>query len=142
MATKAELRATYLADGWKIESPADWRRVSREGAPGPVIYDVGIFTPAPNGVYRTAQVYVTDDGGAGESAEARGALVVAAATFDAELRTYLDTLEGDAKIFAIAVTQSLSSDTVAEVKAYLESGTTATYVVKQRAGEFSFKVLT
>ena len=142
MATKAELRATYLADGWKIESPADWRRVSREGAPGPVIYDVGIFTPAPNGVYRTAQVYVTDDGGAGESAEARGALVVAEATFDAELRTYLDTLEGNSSIFAISVTQSFSTDKVAEVKAYLEDSSTATYVVKQRADTFSFKALT
>ena len=142
MATKAELRAAYIADGWQVAAVVDWARMSAVGAVGPVIYDVPVFTPGANGVYKTAQVYVTDDGGAGEEAEARGAMVVAGATFDAELRTYLDTLEGNSSIFAISVAQSFSSDLVAEVKAYLETGATATYVVKQRADTFSFKALT
>ena len=142
MATKAELRATYLADGWKVEPLDKWQRVSKEGAPGPVIYDVGIFTPAPNGVYKTAQVYVTDDGGSGEAAEPRGALVVEGITFDAALRTYLDTLEKAGPVFAVSVSQSFTQDELAEVKVYLEDGATVIYAVKRRADTFSFKALT
>jgi len=142
MATKAELRAAYIADGWTVQPVASW--AVRGLIDNVTWYDVAVFPPGKDSFF-TAQVVVTDDDVAGsESAEARGKLVVVVpdATFDAELRTYLDTLEGNSSIFAISVTQSFSTDKVAEVKAYLEDSSTATYVVKQRADTFSFKALT
>ena len=134
--TKSELRQSYVNEGWEVQPVAQWAKVSE--VEGKAKYDVNAVSP--DNRFGTAQVVVTDDGGASETAVAEGFWKEASSTFDAEVRGYVSSLEGG-PVFAVAVTEVYSGDEIAEAKAYMDDGTVNNYVVKRRSGTFSFKQL-
>lgn len=133
---KSDLRQSYIGAGWEVQPVAQWVKVSEVG--GKTKYDVNAVSP--DNVFGTAQVVVTDDGGASESAVAEGFWKEVSATFDAEVRGYVSSLEGGT-VFAVAVTEVYSGDEIAEAKAYMDDGMVNNYVVKRRSGAFSFTQL-
>ena len=136
MATKAELRQSYIDAGWEVEPVAKWRNAGSVG--NKTKYDVHVFSPENK--KGDAQVVVTDDGGQSESAVAEGFWKDTPSTFDADVREYASGLEGG-QVFAVAITQVFAADEVAEARAYMSDGSTKQYVVKRRSGSFSFKEL-
>lgn len=150
--TKEELRADYISKGWTVDpifitisgpdgdvQQPNWKVVSN--VDGVVKYDVNVISPENR--FGTAQVVVTDDNGAGESAVADGFWVdkVQPITFEGELKTYLETIEASAQVFAVAVTLANTTDEIAECKAYMEDGSVKNYVVKRRNDTFTHKEL-
>lgn len=134
--TKSELRQSYVNEGWEVQPVAQWVKVSE--VEGKAKYDVNAVSP--DNKFGTAQVVVTDDGGAGETAVAEGFWKEASPNFDAEVRSYVSGLEGNG-VFAVAVAQVYAGDEIAEAKAYMDDGTVGEYVVKRRQGAFSFAQL-
>jgi len=153
--TKEELRTEYVNKGWEVQ-PVDvfetrpdpdggtievrtggWNKVS--DIEGKVKYDVNAVSP--DNEFVTAQVVVTDDGGAGETAVALGAWKDRTPDFGGRLRTYLATVEQAAAVFAIAVINQFNADSVAECKAYMADGSVKTYAVKERNDTFDHKEL-
>jgi len=137
--TKDELRTQYVGQGWTVQPTASWIKTS--DVDGKLKYDVNVVSP--DNIFGTAQVIVTGDGTSSEAASAWGMLKAPAATFDQDLRAFLDSKEGGA-VYCIAVTNSKPSDEVATVVTYetVTGGVSAkNYVVKRRAGVFAFQPL-
>jgi hypothetical protein len=135
MATKAELRQSYVSNGWTVQQVADWMLVS--SVEGVVKYDVNVVDPDKER-FITVQVVVTDDGGPSESAEARGRWVDTPSTFDEDLRAYIRSLEGTVpNTFAIVIVESFAADEVAVVRQYMTDGTAIDRVAKRRNDTFS-----
>ena len=130
---KTELRQSVVDQGWTVQQVSDWVLVSQ--VEGVRKYDVNVIDP--DNKFFTAQVIVTDDGGAGETAVASGGLVEQAESFDEAVRDYVSTLEGGG-IFAIAITQTYPQDEVALATVYNDDGSQANFVVKRRTDTFSF----
>lgn len=134
---KSELRQSYVDLGYEVEPVATWDKVSEVGSTSK--YDVNVVSP--NGEFYTAQVIVTDDGQAGEAAEASGRWKSTPARFSEELAAYLRSIENDT-VLAIAVTQEYSLDSVALVEAFIKATPTTvskkTYVVYKRNNTFSY----
>jgi hypothetical protein len=137
MATKAELRDSYIAAGWAVQPVANWLPVSL--VDGRQKYDVQVASPDDE--FATAQVVVDDDGGPSEDARAAGIqwdrLSVG---FPEALRSYIESIEG-AQVFAVSVDQVFEQEEVATVTAYMDDGSQAKYAVKRRNGTFSQKAL-
>ena len=134
MTTKSELRQSFVDQGWVVQPVADWLLVST--VDGIVKYDVNVVSPSPEYRFGTAQVVVTDNGGAAEEATPFGAFSPSEPSFDQAVREYAAGLEG-ATIFAVAITDVFPSDEVALATAYLATGAQAHYVVKRRNGTFT-----
>ena len=147
MATKAQLRDQYIAQGWTVQPVANWLLVS--SVDGLVKYDVQAVSPDRTR-WGAAQVVVTDDGGPAEDADALGFWVdTPDATFASALHTYVRGLEGanvggGVTVFAVRVlTDTISErDEVGEAIAYLSNDTKSRYAVKRRNGAFSQRVTT
>ena len=133
---KSELRQSYVDAGWEVQPVANWILVSQVGSK--VKYDVN--AASPDNSFGTAQVVVIDDGGAGETAVAAGFWADSPVGFGAAVRDYARGLEGGT-VFAVEVTNVNEADEVATAKAYSDIGAVSEYVVKRRAGTFSFKLL-
>jgi hypothetical protein len=134
---KTQLRDDYISNGWEVQPVANWRLVS--SVEGKNKYDINAVSP--DNKFGTAQCVVTDDGGPSEEAIPLGFWVTPETSFNAALRTYLDTLEtGD--VFATAATQVFADAEVAEVNGYKTDGSVAKYCVKRRSGTFSAQLLT
>ena len=129
---KTELRRTYVDAGWAVQQVASWNLVS--DVEGVRKYDANVVSPENK--FFTAQIIVTDDGGANEEAIASGGLVENAETFDQAVRDYGRALEG-AGIFAVTVAQVFSADEVALATVYTPAGAQTNYVVKRRSGTFT-----
>lgn len=144
MATKAELRSSYITAGWDIQ-PLPWQQVSADHLDR-VKYDLDVVDP--DGEFFTAQVVVTDDGGANESAVAKGRLAMAAETFEDAARAWLLTQEtGQPSVFAyrleIVDNKGESAEaTMFEIQPAAhpdpERVTSQRIIVKRRSGTFSF----
>lgn len=143
--TKQELRDYYAGLGWEVPEPtiidsegtrSNWQKVSN--VEGKVKYDVPVVSP--DNKFGTAQVVVTDDGGAGETAVAEGFWKDQPATFNDELRTFLDSKEGG-QVYAIVTNEIFVADEAAEVTAYQGASTVSPkrYIVKKRNDTFDFK---
>lgn len=130
---KEQLRTQYIGEGWGVVPVNQWVLV--ENREGVVLYDVDVVTPT--GTFTTAQVIVTDDGGANEDAKPKGRLEVIK-TFRQAAREFLDSREGG-QIFAIAIVATYEQDEIVEAKAYRTDNTTRLYVVKRRNDTFSFQ---
>lgn len=129
---KEELRDSYIAKGWEVQPVANWLKVSE--VEGKAKYDVNAVSP--DNVFGTAQV-VEQNG----IATAEGFWKDKADSFEGRLRTYLDTIEANASIFAISTKTLSARDSVAVCIAYKEDGTLSEYVVKERDNTFSFNQL-
>jgi hypothetical protein len=138
---KSELRQSFVDDGWTVQAVANWQLVSN--VEGVVKYDANYVSP--DNRFGTAQVIVTNDGVAGETAVASGAFVTPEVTFDAAVRDYVTSLEGvtvaNVVIFAVAVTKTFPQDEIALATAYKADGSQANYVVKRRNGTFTPQAL-
>lgn len=135
---KQELRADYISRGWEVQPVSDWRLVQVNV--GKALYDVNVVNPKDE--FCVAQVVVVNDNGIDETATPKGVWKDATPDFAARLREYLDSIEGAAGVFAIAVANMYASDQVAECLAYKTDGSVTNYVVKERNDTFSFKALT
>jgi len=133
---KAELRQSFVELGWEVEPVASWIKVSK--VQGKAKYDVNVASP--DNVFATAQVIVAADGSAAEIAMPSGSWEAAATTFDEAVRAYASGLEGGA-VFAVAVTDINEADEVGLATAYMNTGSVENYVIKRRAGAFSFNRL-
>lgn len=137
MATKTELRDSYIAAGWAVQPVANWLAVSL--VDGRQKYDVQVASPDDE--FATAQIVVDDDGGPSEDARAVGVqwdkLSVG---FDEALRSFIQSIEG-AQVFAVSVDQTFPEEEVAVATAYMDDGSQAKYAVKRRNGTFSVKAL-
>jgi len=129
---KLELRDSFIAKGWTVEPVVDWRLVSQ--VEDVEKYDVNVVSP--DDTFQTAQVKVI-----GDVATPLGAFKEVPSTFSERLRTFLDTIEVSAGVFAVVVSDTKESDEVATCVAYMEDGSVANYAVKERADTFSFKEL-
>ena len=128
--TKETLRTSYTDLGWEVQPVANWTVVSL--IEGKTKYDVNVVSP--ENVFGTAQV-VEDSSGA----VAEGMWKVDAVdTFKTRLRTFLDTIEVVATVFAVSVTDTKEEDGVATCTVYMEDGSLKNYVIKERTGTFSY----
>lgn len=127
--TKDELRTSYVDLGWEVQPVASWGVVSV--VEGKTKYDVNVVSP--DNKFGTAQI-VEDGTGAVAEGFWKEAVVD---TFTSRLRTYLDTIEDLATVFAVAVTDTKEADSVATCIAYMEDGSAKNYVVKERADVFT-----
>jgi len=140
--TKEELRTQKINEGWSVPQVSQWQLVSADGLE-PKVYDVNNVWNPEQERYVTATVYVKNEGAAQEEATGMNQFRV---EFDEEVRTWLFQKEQNiASVFAIVTTQIYREDEVAIAIAYMEDGngnvTTNRYVVKKRAGTFSFMPL-
>ena len=135
---KVELRQSFVDLGWEVQPVANWTKVSEVG--GKVKYDANAASPDDN--FGTAQVVVVNDRVTGESATAAGfwATAPTVTTFADAAHTYTSGIEGGS-IFAVSVTDTNEDDEVAKATAYMIDGSVDNYVLKRRAGTFSFMLL-
>ena len=137
--TKDELRNSLIANGWEVAALDQWRLVEQLGERS--MYDVPAVSPEDR--FGTSQVVVIDDGGAGETATARGFIAGADETFDQAVRDYVRGIEESVgAIFAIEITRTNEPDEVALATAYNSDGSQANYVVKRRNATFGQVQLT
>lgn len=133
---KAELRTQYITEGWEVQDVVDWRKVSE--VKGKVKYDVNAVSP--DNKFGTAQVIVTDDGGASEEAIADGFWKTSTTSFSEALRTFARGLEGGV-LFAVKLGEVSEQDEVGLVTAYFTDKSTKTFAVKRRNSAFSHQEL-
>jgi len=137
--TKEESRAAKKAEGFAVEPVAEWDLVS--DVDGTKAYDVNFEY---NGTFATAKVKVVNDGLPTETAEVVAKLQVPTApveTFTDRLATFLRSME-KGPVFAISRENVNEADATATVLVYQELNgkvTETRYIVRERAGVFSFK---
>ena len=138
--TKEAFRTQYKALGYTVQPVAEWRLVHT--IDGIEKYDVNYIAPGEIGS-RTAYVLVTQATSDLFRFVVPSEPVTAAITFTDRLRTYIRSLES-ATVFAAAVKEIFELDAAATVYGYtIAAGVTTQkiYIVKERAGAFSFKEL-
>lgn len=127
--TKEQLRTSYTDLGWEVQPVADWVVVSL--IEGKTKYDVNVVSLENQ--FGTAQV-VEDATGA----VAEGFWKTSEVSFGEGLRTFLDTLEALAPVFAVSVSDSKEADRVATCIGYMTDGSVKNYSVKERGDVFSY----
>ena len=127
--TKEALRTEYVNLGWEVQPVVNWKVVSQ--IEGKTKYDVNVVSPA--NVFGTAQV-VEDASGA----VAEGFWKDSGPTFTVRLRTFLNTIEELAPVFAVATNDNKEQDQVATCIAYMEDGSIKNYAIKERNDTFSY----
>ena len=135
--TKEELRTHYTGLGWEVQPVQNWLLVS--SVEGKHKYDVNVASP--DNKFGTAQVVVTDDGGANEEAVAEGFWKEAATSFTEALRTHARSFEDAAAVFAVKLGDVSEADEVGDVTVYKTDGSIEKYVVKRRNDTFEHTVL-